>query len=41
MAALLENWLLKLGFLNPEGLIARAALCAEDGERLKRRNSSR
>jgi hypothetical protein len=32
----LENWLLKMGLLNPEGLIARAALCAEDVQKLRR-----
>jgi hypothetical protein len=34
----LEDWLLRLGFLNPEGLMARAALCAEDNQKLARGN---
>lgn len=36
----LEDWLLRLGLLNAEGLMARAALCAEDNQRLTRGNRS-
>ncbi|TCR92660.1 hypothetical protein EV561_10194 [Rhizobium sp. BK376] len=36
MVALIEDWLQKLGFINAERLMARAALCAEDSETLKR-----